>query len=340
MKKHPSFSELKNLCADFVALRQHELDQYAQSQCAVTDDCDLNVLANSECAHSHDKMTTFEKLMQLPGLENVKSTIARQISYQRIMMTRAKHGLRTPNRLMHMILTGNPGTGKTTIAKMLAKIYYEEGILLKDVFVETSRGNLVGRYIGMTEENTRERIEQAQGGVLFIDEAYSLTNDTGNDFGPRVIDTLMPVLSSPDSKMMVILAGYPNQMRDFLRTNPGLASRFPTIIDFPDYDIDTMMEIAEHHIAEIDMHFTPEARSRMRQLVEQAVLVPESGNARFVITAIDNHIIPSMCVRLLNNEISDIDKMSEITVFDIPAFAEIPSLNHTFKRSVGFSSNL
>lgn len=327
MKKHPSVTELERMCDDFVALRKHALDKYA-----CVDDCERDEATQSV------KSSTFEKLMQMPGLENVKSTIARQISYNRVMKTRAKHGLRTPNRLMHMVLTGNPGTGKTTIAKMLSKIYYEEGILNKGIFVETSRGDLVGRYIGMTEENTRERIEQAQGGVLFIDEAYSLTNDTGNDFGPRVIDTLMPVLSNPEANIMVILAGYPKQMHEFMRSNPGLASRFPTIIDFPDYDVDTIMAIAEHHIAEIDMHFTPEAKDRMRQLVEQAALVPESGNARFAITAIENHIIPNMCVRLLNNEVSDIDKMSEITVFDIPSFAEIPTLNHTTRRSVGFGA--
>ena len=148
---------------------------------------------------------------------------------------------------MHMVFTGNPGTGKTTIAKYLGDIYRGIGALSSGHLVETDRSKLVGQYLGETEKNTLNAIERASGGVLFIDEAYNLfvEDQDRRDFGHRVIETLLTYLSLDDSDMIVILAGYTNEMERLLESNPGLKSRFPYIFRFGDYTPDQLMKNGE-----------------------------------------------------------------------------------------------
>lgn len=271
----------------------------------------------------------FDELMGLVGLDNIKAAVRREISYHHIMEIRRNAGRRVPKRIMHLLLTGNPGSGKTTVAKLIGRIYKEEGILKNDVFIETNRAGLVGQYIGESEHHTRQLLEKAKGGILFIDEIYSLSDNADGggtrDFGRRVVDTLIPVLSNPDSDVMVIGAGYPKEMKQFLEMNSGLASRFPTVLEFKDFTTGQLMEIARLQLSKYDFVFSEKAEERFRELLEKCARNSNCGNARMVVTTIENFVIPRLCMRIdeSNLESMDMDEMSKILEEDIPMFEEV-----------------
>lgn len=287
--------------------------------------------------------SAYDELMAMIGLEDVKRAVSRELSYHKIMKLRRQMGRKVPRRLMHMLLTGNPGTGKTTCARLIGRIYREAGLLRSGHLIETSRAGLVGQYIGHSEKMVTEKIEAARGGILFIDEIYALVEGSGlqsdnKDFGHRVLDTLMPVLSDPLADVMVIGAGYPSEMQRFLRSNPGLASRFPSAIDFKDFTIDELMQIAHNLLEKYEYRLTPEAEARLDKLLTSARMLENSGNARMVTTLIENHIIPNSCERVFNKaeaELTD-EMMSTIVAADIPSLAEIAPLLTTTRRRLGF----
>lgn len=289
-----------------------------------------------------------DELMAMTGLEEVKDAIKRQLAFHKIMKFRKVLGHKVPSRLMHILLTGNPGTGKTTVARLIARIYFEEGLISKHEMVERSRGSLVGRYIGVTEEQTLAALKEAKGGVLFIDEIYSLAeNENGDDqrdFGFKVIDTLMPVLSDPDSDIIVIGAGYKKEMKRFLSANSGLASRFPIVLNFKDFSYDQLLEITLKHLGEYDFRFSDEALIKLKELYTRIMKVKNFGNARTVMTIVDNYIIPNLCMRLealVPKDVKDYDTNLPLTdvieANDIPSFEEVYPLAKEKKReSLGF----
>lgn len=290
------------------------------------------------------QISAMDQLMALTGLHDVKHAVSREVSYHRIMSLREKLGRKAPKRLMHMLLTGNPGCGKTTVGRLIGKIYKEEGILSSGQFVEANRASLVGRYIGESEQITSEKIEMAKGGILFIDEIYSLTESheggMKNDFGMKVIDTLMPVLSDDSSDIMVIGAGYRSNMQSFIKSNPGLASRFPVVIDFKDFILQELMEICHSHIEKYDFKIAAEAENKLSSLIERVCAVKNSGNARIVLTILDNHVIPNLCMRIdkmLKTHTMDIEEMSLIIPEDIPGIKEILPLVEKSVSNIGFS---
>ncbi|TGB04655.1 AAA family ATPase [Halobacillus salinus] len=230
-----------------------------------------------------------EAFDQMVGLHDVKAYIKRYYHFLKYQQRRKSFGFSMVDEPgLHMIITGNPGTGKTTIARLLANIYHELGILDTKEVVEVNRSHLVGSYVGQSEENTMNYVKQAIGGVLFIDEAYSLKREgqTGNDYGQAVIDTLVSAMTSKEygGKFAVILAGYPEEMRQFLWSNPGLRSRFPeqNQIQLPDYQMDELMTIAEHTALENDFFFTEDALNEFTSLIDQERVDDSFGNARTV----------------------------------------------------------
>ncbi len=234
----------------------------------------------------HDPLQSFQDMV---GLYDVKAYIQRYYHFLKYQQQRKSYGFSMVDEPgLHMIITGNPGTGKTTIARLLANIYYELGILETKEVVEVNRSHLVGSYVGQSEENTMSYIKQAVGGVLFIDEAYSLRRDgqTGNDYGQAVIDTLVSAMTSKEygGKFAIILAGYPEEMRQFLWANPGLRSRFPeqNMIQLPDYQMDELLEIAQSVAIENDFFFTDEALRQLEVLIEKERVDDTFGNARTV----------------------------------------------------------
>ena len=188
--------------------------------------------------------SAMEELQELIGLDSVKREVEKAVQLHRLQQERRARGMKVTPVSMHMVFTGNPGTGKTTVARLIARAYHEMGLLEKDEVVEVDRSALVGDVIGATEKKTSSYIEQAMGGVLFIDEAYALAAEGGsNDFGPKAIEVLLKAMEDHRDKFMVIAAGYSREMQKFIDSNTGLKSRFKTFIDFPDYTAPQLFQI-------------------------------------------------------------------------------------------------
>ncbi|MCM3708708.1 MULTISPECIES: AAA family ATPase [Cytobacillus] len=230
-----------------------------------------------------------DELNDMVGLNSVKSRVHDFYRFLKYQNERKSLGFQTKDELsLNMILTGNPGTGKTTIARLLAKIYHSLGVLPREEVIEADRSQLVGGFVGQTEENVRAVVEKAIGGVLFIDEAYSLKREgqTGSDYGQTAIDTLVSLMTGTEygGKFAVIMAGYPEEMRQFLDSNPGLRSRFPesNFIALPDYTNMELLQIAEKLSADNDYVLTEEAKQELGKRIEKERVDDTFGNARTV----------------------------------------------------------
>lgn len=186
--------------------------------------------------------SSYDKLNNLIGLTAIKNDVSNMINLVKMQIKRKEQGLKTVPVSLHLVFTGNPGTGKTTIARILADIYKEIGVLSKGQLVEVDRSGLVAGYVGQTAIKTQEKINEALGGILFIDEAYTLVKD-GQDFGQEAIDTLLKAMEDHRDDFIVIVAGYTNLMQNFINSNPGLKSRFNKYIEFPDYSADELVRI-------------------------------------------------------------------------------------------------
>lgn len=185
-----------------------------------------------------------DELDSLIGLHSVKEKINALINYQRVQQMRKQHGLTSDARSLHLAFVGNPGTGKTTVARIVGHVYKKLGLLSKGHFMEVSRTDLIAGYQGQTALKVKKVIEQAKGGVLFIDEAYSITeNENSDSYGRECLTELTKALEDYRDDLVVIVAGYVEPMRKFFESNPGLKSRFNTFVDFPDYEQDELLAI-------------------------------------------------------------------------------------------------
>lgn len=270
------------------------------------EDIPFNLLPNS----TSEFEDSIKELNEMVGLDDVKKSITTMANQSRFFIERKKAGLRTSNvAAQHAIFTGNPGTGKTTVARMLGKIYHSIGLLSKGDVICADRTRLVGRYIGETEENMKAVLEEARGNVLFIDEAYNLYEGTADrkDYGAKVIDSLLTVLSQPNPDMVIIFAGYEKEMDAMLNSNPGLMGRFPYKYRFSDYDADQLMEIALHLFAKDDYILNDEAQVILHQRICDTLSqrTKNFGNARWVEQFIRNGIIPAMANRVTLDAVKD-----------------------------------
>lgn len=225
------------------------------------------------------------ELHSLVGVSEVKTEISRLANFLRVRKQRMEAGLPIPTQSLHFVFTGNPGTGKTTVARILSRLLYGFEILKTHNLVETDRASLVGGYVGQTAIKTSEAVEKARNGVLFIDEAYTLSKkEGGSDYGQEAIDTILKKMEDCRDSLVVIAAGYPEQMKQFLATNPGLESRFTRFIHFDDYHVADLWQIFERMCKANTYSLTQEARANLAILCNRAYSTREKnfGNARFV----------------------------------------------------------
>lgn len=225
-----------------------------------------------------------EELNSLIGLNDVKEEINTMINFVKIQQTREESGLKASPLSYHIVFTGNPGTGKTTVARIVAKIYKHLDILTEGHLVETDRSGLIGEYLGQTAPKVNEIVDSALNGVLFIDEAYALVGEYHDDFGEEAVATLIKRMEDDRDQLVVIIAGYTNEMEVFLNTNSGLKSRFNRYINFPDYTPKELFEIFESNCKKQEYQLTEEAEAKLKKTFEKAYKDRDNafGNGRFV----------------------------------------------------------
>jgi hypothetical protein len=259
------------------------------------------------------------ELDALVGLRRVKREIHRQVAVLRVEKLRFDAGLRTPTMTRHLVFTGNPGTGKTTVARMVSSIYRALGLLSRGHLVEVDRSELVAGYLGQTATKTADVVASAAGGVLFIDEAYSLTGggagSHGDQFGQEAVDTLVKEMEDRRDDLVVIVAGYPAPMEAFIAANPGLASRFRTTIEFEDYTDDELVAILGHLAEGADYELRPEAVDRFREVLGRTPRGGGFGNGRFARNALEA-AIGHHAWRLREVDTPSIDELRQLVATD------------------------
>lgn len=223
----------------------------------------------------------YKKLQKMVGLEQIKQIVDQIIIHEKMQMKRKELGLDNSSSCRHMLFYGNPGSAKTTVARLLAQILKAEGVLENGHIVECGRQDLVARYVGWTAKAVEEKFRAARGGILFIDEAYSLLEEH-NTFGTEAINTIVQLMENYRDEVIVIFAGYPDKMRDFVAKNEGLASRIAFQLDFPDYDSNELIGIMELMLKEHQYTMSDEAKDKCLKLFDKVSKVKDYGNGRFV----------------------------------------------------------
>ena len=257
----------------------------------------------SPCRPSYDAA---DELNALIGLSSVKSEINTLTNYIKVQRMREEKGMKVSPVSLHCVFTGNPGTGKTTVARIVSKIYKELGLLQKGHLVETDRSGLVAEYVGQTAVKTNKIIDSALDGILFIDEAYSLVDGGNSDYGKEAISTLLKRMEDDRERLVVILAGYTDDMKRFIDSNPGLQSRFNRYIEFPDYSADELFQIFESSTKKYEYTLTEAASAELTSILNNAVKNKDKnfGNGRFV---------RNMFEKVIENQANRISYIPDIT---------------------------
>ena len=258
-----------------------------------------------------------EELNELVGLKTVKHDVEELIGLAKVRKMREEKGMKAVPMSLHLVFSGNPGTGKTTVARILGKLYNEIGILSTGQMIETDRSGLVAGYVGQTAIKTQKKIQEAMGGILFIDEAYML-NQKDENFGQEAIDTILKAMEDHRDEFIVIVAGYTQLMKEFVESNPGLKSRFNKFFEFPDYTNEELQEIFELQCKKYQYKLTEEADKAVR---EEIIRLEEAkgenfANAREVRNLFEK-IIANQAARVSSLEDVDEETLSTITIDDL-----------------------
>lgn len=262
----------------------------------------------------HDYMAELNSLI---GLGIVKKEVESLRNLIKIQSMRMQQGLPNANMNYHMVFTGNPGTGKTTVARIVAGIYKELGILKKGHLVETDRSGLVAEYVGQTAPKTNTKIDEALDGVLFIDEAYTLIGGE-NDFGAEAIATLLKRMEDDRDRLVVILAGYTNEIKGFINSNPGLQSRFNRYIQFDDYNVEELLEILKSNLKKSRYKIKRDAFEWVHSFISNKVMMKDErfGNARFIRNVFEK-IVQNQADRLASQTTICNEELTIITIDDV-----------------------
>lgn len=318
-------SELRKVYEDWfnVKLKTEVFTQYACfSEC------------RAKTVKEEEKGSAYMELTSMTGLTGVKSVIEKALNFYKLQRIYKERGISQTHPAMHMVFTGNPGTAKTTVARLFSRIMKENELLSRGHLVEVGRGDLVGRYVGWTAKTVEEKFRQADGGVLFIDEAYSLVDDRDGCFGDEAINTIVQQMENRRDSMIVIFAGYPDKMESFLDKNPGLRSRIAFHVDFPDYSVDELCDIAKHVGKSKGLKLSEDALSKLSEVFEAAKLSLDFGNGRYVRNVIE-HTEMNMAGRLLAIEPEKMtaDALTTITAEDIDMPEKKPA---KLEKHIGF----
>ena len=261
----------------------------------------------------------YKELDELIGLESVKEEVHTLANFAKIQQQRKAQGLKVPKMSFHLVFTGSPGTGKTTVARIVARIYKDLGILKSGHTVETDRSGLVAEYVGQTAMKTNAVIDSALNGVLFIDEAYALVpENAGSDYGQEAISTLLKRMEDDRDKLVVIIAGYPNEMKRFIDSNPGLQSRFTRYINFPDYTDGELFDIFTLYLNKNQYTMTDDAAALLMENLSYVVAnkTKNFGNARYVRNLFERAVEQQANRLSAKRSISD-EELSQLTKEDI-----------------------
>lgn len=260
----------------------------------------------------------YEELRNLTGLESVKKEVESLANFVRIQKQREAQGLKVPSITYHCVFTGSPGTGKTTVARLLARIYKDLGVVKKGHLVETDKSGLIAEYVGQTAVKTNAIVDSALNGILFIDEAYAITEEGKGGYGDEAIATLLKRMEDDRDRLVVIVAGYDKEMERFIDSNPGLKSRFTRYIKFPDYKPEELHEIFMQRVEKYNYDITPEAKEYLMQSLTNTVAhkTRTFGNGRY------SRNLFEMTITCQANRISKIsnptkEQLSLITIDDI-----------------------
>lgn len=306
-----SKEEMKSLEKDLNKLSDEGADPQSEKE-ELTQDAHIVKQAEAET----DPM---EELNNMIGLESVKEEVQSLINYVKLMKEREQNGLKSPDVTYHCVFSGNPGTGKTTVARLLARIYKNLGVVSKGQLIETDRSGLIGQYTGHTAPKTNAIIDQALGGVLFIDEAYALNEGENDAYGQEAVATLLKRMEDDRDDLVVIVAGYTEEMKKFIETNPGLKSRFTRYIDFPDYTPDELYRIFEQRTKPYSIILSADAEKRLRDALTDVVKHKDKtfGNGRYVRNLFET-AVTNMANRLSKDKKSHTKlELSIMTVEDI-----------------------
>jgi AAA+ superfamily predicted ATPase len=259
-----------------------------------------------------------EELDQLIGLESIKSDVKELMDFVKIQKMRKAQGLMSVPVSLHLVFTGHPGTGKTTVARIIGRLYKQIGVLSKGQLVETDRSGLVAGFVGQTALKTQEKIKAAMGGVLFIDEAYALTSNEQDTFGQESVDTILKAMEDHRDDLVVIVAGYTAPMEKFINSNPGLKSRFNKYIEFPDYTTDELEQIFYMNCEKYDYVVEEEVKHQIRSLIVLRKLqqLENFANAREIRNMFEE-IITNQARRVAAMENPTQEDMMKITLEDL-----------------------
>lgn len=255
----------------------------------------------------------YQELFEMVGLSEAKEIIQKALNYYKAQKMYAERGMSTERPAMHMIFTGNPGTAKTTVARLFARIMKDNGLLSTGKMVEVGRADLVGKYVGWTAKAVKQKFKEAQGGVLFIDEAYSLMDENKGSFGEEAINTIVQEMENNRDEVVVIFAGYPNLMEKFLDQNPGLRSRIAFSVPFKDYETEELCGIADLISKKKGFTISDDARKKLIRVFDHAKKASDFGNGRYVRNVLEkarmnqaDRIVRLDCDKVTDEEITTI----------------------------------
>ena len=294
---------------------------------------DLKV-AKKEVVKAAHKGSAYDELQDMVGLTEAKAVIQKALNYYKMQKLYEEKGMKQDNPAMHMVFTGNPGTAKTTAARLFARIMRDNGLLSKGQLVEVGRGDLVGKYVGWTAQTVQAKFREAKGGVLFIDEAYSLVEYHSGSFGDEAINTIVQEMENHREDVVVIFAGYPNEMEKFLQKNPGLRSRIAFHVPFADYNTEELCQIAQMMGKNKGVCFEEEALAKLTSAFEAARKQSDFGNGRYVRNLLEQAKM-NQASRLLEYDFDAItaEEIKTIKAEDIV----IPEVKTEVKRTIGFA---